>query len=68
MRGRRDAGARAGDHQDQGMLEPAPAAGLEGPQAKHEEADRGDRERRVGCAGVGRSGRWPPLCYYNLIN
>ena len=58
MRGRRDAGARAGDHQDQGMLEPAPAAGLE--RARKEEADRGDREGRVGRAGVGRGGRQAP--------
>ncbi|KAG2581112.1 hypothetical protein PVAP13_6KG014800 [Panicum virgatum] len=41
MRGRRDAGAEARDHQDQGMLEPAPAAGLEGPRARHVEAGRG---------------------------
>ena len=54
MRGRRDAGARAGDHQDQGMLEPAPAAGLD------VEIDRGDREGRVGRAGVGRGGRQAP--------
>ncbi|KAJ1266819.1 hypothetical protein BS78_07G007900 [Paspalum vaginatum] len=58
IRGGRDGGARAGDRKDQGVLEPAPAAGLGA--GHEEEADRGGGEGRVGRAGVGRGGRRPP--------
>uniref|UniRef100_A0A0E0ENA3 NB-ARC domain-containing protein n=1 Tax=Oryza meridionalis TaxID=40149 RepID=A0A0E0ENA3_9ORYZ len=56
MRGRRDGGARAGDHQDQRMLEPTPSA----PQSRQAEAGHRGGERCVGRAGVGRGGRRPP--------
>ncbi|KAF2920398.1 hypothetical protein DAI22_08g205700 [Oryza sativa Japonica Group] len=56
MRGRRDGGARAGDHQDQRMLEPPPSA----PQSGQAEAGHRGGEGCVGRAGVGRGGRRPP--------